>query len=211
MWLAVQRPAAPEVEVVCRPSLPALYGAHDARPVLLMLGNSLLFDADWSLPGIASVNCARQGLVARDAAPLVPRLPNMDPAAILLGFGTVEAYRALLTGQPADPVAFEAAMTDLIGGLQARWPEAHVLVSGAPFPGTGGATPILVRQTDLAALNLVLAKVAERAGARFLDTGELPLVRAGRAEAITYDGLHLTDAVYDQWRAMVADALEGTE
>ena len=173
----------PDPAPVCRPSVPEQVDPGDAA-LVLYLGNSLVFDHDWVLPGTLAVNCARQGLRAEKLR--VPDLPDVTPALIVLGFGTVE----LLQGK-SDATAFAETMAGHVAALRQRFADAQILLLGVPL------TDDMVG-SQVAALNAALADLAWTAGAHFAAAGTLP----------SYDGVHLTRAGYMGWRARIATLVE---
>jgi hypothetical protein len=177
--LAPRLASAPPVPApVCRPSVPELVDPGDAA-LVLYLGNSLVFDHDWVLPGTLAVNCARQGMLA--ARLRVSDLPDVRPALIVLGFGTVE----LMQGKP-DATAFAETMAGHIAALRQRFPEAQILLLGVPLTDD-------VAKGEVAGLNAALGALARTAGVQFAEAGALP----------SYDGVHLTRAGYIGWQARI--------
>ena len=168
---------------VCRPSVPEKVDPGDAA-LVLYLGNSLVFDHDWVLPGTLAVNCARQGMRADKLR--VSDLPDVTPALIVLGFGTVE----LMQGK-TDATAFAETMADHVAGLRQRFPGAEILLLGVPL------TDDMI-EAQVAGLNAALGDLARTAGVPFAEAGALP----------SYDGAHLTPAGYLGWRARIATLVE---
>lgn len=176
-------PAPPVPAPVCRPSLPEQVDPGDAA-LVLYLGNSLVFDHDWDLPGTLAVNCARQGLRAETLR--VPALPEVTPALLVLGFGTVELMQGRSTPEP-----FAETMADHVAALRQRFPQAEVLLLGVPL--TEG-----MDADQVAGLNGALRALARTADVAFAEAGVLP----------SYDGIHLTPAGYGAWRARIAALVE---
>lgn len=168
---------------VCRPSVPEKVDPGDAA-LVLYLGNSLVFDHDWALPGTLAVNCARQGMRADKLR--VSDLPDVTPALIVLGFGTVE----LMQGRP-DPDAFAETMAGHVAAVRARFPDAQILLLGVPLTDD-------VVEAQVAGLNAALINLARTAGVPFAEAGALP----------SYDGVHLPEAGYAGWRARIATLVE---
>ena len=178
--LAPRLASAPPVPApVCRPSVPEQVAPGDAEMVLY-LGNSLVFDHDWVLPGTLPVNCARQGMLA--ARLRVSDLPDVTPQLIVLGFGTVE----LMQGKP-DAKAFTETMAGHVAALRQRFAEAQILLLGVPLTDD-------VAEAQVAGLNAALSDLARTAGVQFAEAGVLP----------SYDGVHLTQDGYVEWRARIA-------
>jgi hypothetical protein len=176
---------------VCRPSDPPAYLARHSGTRLLLVGNSLLFDRDWILPDVAVVNCARQGQTAAAALGTAAALPDMAPAIVLLGFGSVEALRAANAGRAVLPDGFARDMEALVAALRRRWPAAAILLMTVPNPPGTART----RAADARALNAVLGRLADAdAAIRIVDINALPAMRA----AGLYDGLHPSRAVYEE-------------
>jgi hypothetical protein len=70
--LAPRLASAPPVPApVCRPSVPELVDPGDAA-LVLYLGNSLVFDHDWVLPGTLAVNLRPSGHAGRQTACVRP-------------------------------------------------------------------------------------------------------------------------------------------
>ena len=172
-------PAPDTPAPVCRPSLPQKIDPSGAE-IVLYLGNSLVFDHDWGLPGTLPVNCARQGMLA--ARLRVSDLPDVTPGLIVLGFGTVE----LLQGK-SGAKAFAEKMASHVAALRQRFPGAQLLLLGVPL--TEEMSP-----AEVAGLNAALSGLARTADVPFAEAGALP----------SYDGVHLTRAGYKGWRARIA-------
>ncbi len=206
-WPRAMAPNAPGL--TCRPSAPALVAEHTGQPALLIFGNSLLFDHGWRVPGFLPVNCARQGLTAAEALPLMAGFGDLMPEAILLGFGSVEALRAVLTETVVAPDIFGAEMDRLLSEMQARWPEVPIHLASVPiWTKSADTPPALLHQTDAEALNAELAGLANARTHVFLfDLSELPSVDPADWNRGTYDGVHLTPAVYRDWEAALAQRL----
>lgn len=179
----VLAPAPPVPAPVCRPSVPEQVDPGDAA-VVLYLGNSLVFDHAWDLPGTLPVNCARQGMRAETLR--VPALPEVTPTLIVLSFGTVE----LMQGR-TDPDPFAETMADHVAALRERYSSAEVLLLGVPL--TEG-----MDADQVAGLNGALRALARTADVAFAEAGVLP----------SYDGIHLTPAGYGAWRARIAALVE---
>ena len=177
-------PEPPVPALVCRPSVPEAVDPGPAATVLY-LGNSLVFDHDWVLPGTFPVNCAQQGLRAGKLR--VSDLPDVTPALIVLGFGTVE----LMQGK-ADPGAFADTMADHVAALRGRYPAAQILLLGVPL--TKG-----VAEAQVAGLNAALGDLAQGTDVAFAAAGALP----------SYDGVHLIRDGYTGWRARIAALVAG--
>lgn len=188
-------PPAWTAEITCRPTLPAQAYRETQDPVLLLWGNSLLFDHHWTGTDMAVVNCARQGQTAQAAQARTARLPGPAPDTILLAFGSVEAVRG-----DTDLAGFETAVAAITAELGARWPEARLLMASVPIfpemPGAGAITPQSVR-----ALNAILARQAAAAEARFIDLDRTFATLSD--SATSYDGVHLTAAAYGAWETAI--------
>lgn len=185
--------------VTCRPTSPETALADHDDGILLLWGNSLLFDNGWSDVGMAPVNCARQGMTAAVALPLTAALPGPPPDRILLAFGSVEAARAAQGAKGVDTASFSDAMSGILSGLALRWPEAEIIVASVPDFGAGALRP-----RDTAMLNEVLADLARQGGEVFVDLDAL----FGQSPPATYDGVHVTPAAYRRWEAHLRDAAE---
>lgn len=178
---------APTSPMICRPSAPAAAAAAAVDPVVLFWGNSLAHDADWNTPGrVLAINCARQGQTATEALAEVKALPDIEPAAIVLAFGTVELVR-----QAADVPQFSDTMRALTAALRDRYPAARLALTGIPAT----SAPWRYDTDQAARLNTVLAALGPD---DFLD---LDAALAGVPEAMqSYDGVHLSPTSYTAWR-----------
>lgn len=194
---AVFAPWQPLQSVACRPSFPdRALGDYDG-PVLLLWGNSLLFDNGWRDTGAEPVNCARQGLTAAQALRLTDDLPGPAPDTILVAFGSVEAVAATQADATVDAASFGAAVAAIISRLSARWPRARILLASVPnFTKQGELRP---EHTEL--LNAELAGVAGAAGANLLDLSAI----YRNDPAASYDGVHIAPRAYGKWEEAIRD------
>jgi lysophospholipase L1-like esterase len=194
---------------LCRPSAPALAAARHDGPVVLMLGNSQIFDGNWDLGPSLVINCARQGQTAEAALRTVSALPELDADAIVLGFGAVEAIR---DGRAIDPDAFRNRMEALIGSLRARWPAARLLVATVP-PMRSDLLPDRYRAASEAVTPLsaaLRALAGGRSGIRISDPARVMATDAGGlSAAMSHDGIHLTPAAYALWSREMTELLDG--
>ncbi len=198
--LPANQPTATPVQLACRPSAPAIAAERSNDPVLLLFGNSLLFDHGWSVPGYFPVNCARQGLTARDGQGSLALLPDVAPTAVIIAFGSVEAFRATERKSAVASGPFDEALRGVVEHLAERWPDAALLVSNVPATyGLG--------QADVLALNASITQAITPldSSARLLD---LDKALAGQqARDVSYDGVHLTPFAYDLWTKAIRDVL----
>ena len=198
--------------LTCRPSAPELLAAQDPRPVLLAFGNSLIFDNDWRMPNYLVVNCARQGLVVRQAQNLLDDLPDVAPTTLLMGFGSVEAIRATLLNAPLDDTDFEVAMAQTLDTLQNRWPDTVIVLASVPAWKPDRQFSIIVAQSDAAALNVALRNAVQgRPNVTFLDLSQLPSGTSDTRALWSYDGRHLLPAVYREWEDALRKVLTQKE
>lgn len=186
-----------QLGLTCRPTLPDRALGPQDRPILLLWGNSLLFDHDWTQTGTVPVNCARQGQTAQAATPLTPALPEIAPDRVLLAFGSVEAFIAARDGRPVDLEGFETALTQITEALATRWPEAEMILASVPF-GAGG----VLRLEDAGALNDRITARAVEMGAGVIDLDD---ILSGLPQGGSYDGVHLTRAGYAAWDAALGE------
>ncbi len=177
--------ASPEPEIVkvtCRPSAPELL---PAGPKVLVWGNSLSFDNDWRLERHQTVNCARQGMTAQDALPMVVALPKLEFSAIVLAFGSVELVR-----ETGDIGGFRSSIEKIQKNLITLYPDTTIVVIGVPGGNQNiwqyGSSP------QLSQINEVLRGLK---GTRFLNTTELLSIIPESMQ--TYDGVHLTKDSYE--------------
>lgn len=172
-----------------------------------MLGNSLVFDGDWDLGQALGVNCARQGLTAAAAVPHLDALPDVNPDAILLVFGTVEAIREQAS---VDIPAFRQTMTRMVAQLRNRWPRAHLIIATVP-PMRVGLLPDRHKGAveAIGALSFALRSLAETGIAIQLNDPWtfLPRDEGGLKAAMTHDGVHLTPTAYALWSQAVSSHL----
>lgn len=200
MWQAMQDARGMSSnQVTCRPTTPERAFAGTEKPVLLLWGNSLLFDNDWQSTSGAIVNCARQGQTAVAAVPRTALLPGPKPDAILVAFGSVEAFHASNGGRTLDIDAFRSAMTDILDDVSRRWPTADVIVTSTPAFSTIGT----LRRADVATLNTELTAVASRIGAGYLDLSRV----LQEHPTPSYDGVHVSPGAYALWEAEIRDML----
>lgn len=191
-------PSPPAPHVTCRPSAPALAAVRSEEPAVLFWGNSLLFDGTWAGLGFLPVNCAHQGMTAGVAVGRTDLLPEMEVAAIVLAFGSVE----LLRERAIDTDLFAATMIGIRDRLREKYGPVPILVSGVPMtelaePAWGYLSP------DVSArVNRVLRDLS---GTTYLDLSRV-LSDIGPKQQ-TYDGIHLTGAAYAAWGQAIAQAL----
>lgn len=193
-------PAAFVDTLICRPSKPHVAYADANGPVVLMWGNSLLFDHDWvSLPGDV-VNCARQGMTAARAQGLTTQLPAISPSHVLLAFGSVEAFRAGHIGEPVVPRDIAGAVGSIAGDIAARWPDAQIVLTHVP-----DFQSLPIRSADVAAINEALNGISD---VHLLDLN----AAFGNADRprLSHDGVHPGQQAYAYWetalRGMMATA-----
>lgn len=191
-WVAHERlsPKAPP----CRPSAPfRAMQAHDG-PVALLIGNSQVFDGDWRPGDALAVNCGRQGMLAAEGLAAAPALPGIDPDAVLVGFGAVEALRG------ADAAAFAQDYDALLERLRARWPDARIIAMTVPpmradAPDLPGTAPRAAAAAPAFSTEIRAAAAAH--GIAILDAGAaLGIGDAPPPAALSHDGVHLSAAGY---------------
>lgn len=185
--------------VVCRPSAPAQAYHDSTEPVVLLWGNSLLFDYHWYGLEASIVNCAHQGQIAVDAAPKTRFLPQVMPDLIVVAFGSVEALRASKGRQTLDLVGFEDGMADILDQITHKWPEAKVLVNSTP----GFADVGILHENDVQNLNVVIERLAFNSGAQYLSIQSL----LKDASNPSYDGVHISPKAYYLWEAAIHEIL----
>ncbi len=180
-WFANQ--AQPTQNVACRPSVPQLLSDG---PKVLFWGNSIAFDHGWDIPGLSVVNCAVQGLTARQALLLTEKLPEIEFDAIVVVFGSVELVR-----DQVEVEEFGASIEGVIKDLRSRYEGSDIIALGVPenkskdriwlYPGGRNATTVNARLTSLENVD-------------FLNTTAL-LDNVPDSQR-TYDGVHLTKQSY---------------
>lgn len=169
--------------LACRPSASE---ALPSGPTVLILGNSLAFDANWPLDGSQTVNCARQGLTASAAIPLIETLPDIAPKAVVLVFGTVELVRG-----NADPDAFQADMATVVETLRARTPDTAIVILNVASMGENWSYD----SVDAGVLNAAILGID---GVSVLPLDPILALHEG---PVSYDGVHLIPSVYTLIRA----------
>ncbi|WP_420862200.1 SGNH/GDSL hydrolase family protein [Algirhabdus cladophorae] len=167
---------------VCRPSSPEKLGD---QPAVLFWGNSLAFDGDWPLDGFVSVNCGVQGLTAQAAVELTPSLPDLDFAAVVIIFGTVELIRGA-----ESPEIFRASVNDVLDQLGQKYPKAKFVALGVP---RRTATNIWRYENErhLDVVNDILRQMND---VIFIDSTEI--LEDLTAGSETYDGVHFSRQSY---------------
>ena len=171
-----------DLDMQCRPSSPELLASG---PKVLFWGNSLAFDHGWAVDGYLTVNCARQGLTAKQAVTMIEALPDIDAAAIVLVFGTVELARDIESVSE-----FQAAIESILTRLEVDHPGARIVMLGIP----DGGSDVWTYQGNraLPGMNAFLAGID---GAAFLDTmGALSVLPDSDR---SYDGVHLSGDAYN--------------
>jgi len=215
MWLLVRLfPAAAQDQA--RPKTPAAdrweaaiaaFEAEDKKTpppqdAVLFVGSSSirLWDLPKSFPGVAAINRGFGGSQMVDAARYARRIITpYKPRLIVL----YEGDNDLNAKKSPEQIAVD--FDDLLKTVRAELPETPLLVVGCkPSP----ARWKLVEQQRQ--LNRLLAERCQKDGrATFLDV-ETPMLGADgqpRAEMFRTDNLHLNDAGYAVWNALVAPHL----
>jgi hypothetical protein len=119
--------------------------------------------------------------VARTSA-----LPDVDFAAVVIVFGTVELVRGV-----EDPDTFRVAVNDITNQLVQKYPNAKITALGVPRRRNTLNVWYYEGQRHLDALNDILKQLN---GVAFIDSTQiLERVMAGSE---TYDGVHFTDESY---------------
>lgn len=177
------------LQTTCRPSNPA-QARENEQNVVLYLGNSLVFDHDWQIEGTAPVNCAQQGRTAAELA--IDSLPNIRPDLVVVGFGTVEYLRAEQQNRQPDIASVTQSIETLNEKLKIRYPDAKTMVLGLPPLEVAG------KRISTTQLNESISDLANRSG----------LIWAPISATSRYDGIHLDESEYAQWRQAVIRSLE---
>lgn len=189
-----ERPQDPEFTPTCRPSSPEKLGGQSA---VLFWGNSLAFDGDWPLNGFVSVNCAVQGMTADTAADRTPALPDMEFAAVVLIFGTVE-----LVQDRADPAVFRTALNTITADITQKYPDAQIIAVGVPRNESAKDVWAYESQPHLDAFNDTLGQLAN---VTFIDSAKrLASLPVGSE---TYDRVHLSRQSYLLLNAAIQSVL----
>lgn len=125
----------------------------------------------------------------------VSRLPQIDPTAIAVFFGTVELLRT-----SSDLAVFRAAVDANLAELKRLYPNATVVLFGIP-DGPGSAW-------SYAPSNVIAAKneiLETRAGTVFIET--TPLLSDIPPDEQSYDGIHLSATSYGRLEMALAAQL----
>lgn len=178
----LRRPAA-------RPDFAGMAGSKFVRPsagAVILLGDSQL---EWApLTDLLVRNRALSGARTSDLAAWLDLVLAERPARIVLMIGSNDAW----FGRP--PAESEAALRDVLTRVRDEVGCAVTMLSVPPLVG---------RAREVAAINRVLATLAEEFGHRLVDvTGTLA------AMSWTDDGLHLNGAAYDAVLPLVRGAIE---
>lgn len=196
----------------CNRSAPAPLDCRLLNPSgttqVLMLGNSLLHDFDWSLPAAQVFNCAKQGQTLNEfrARWRTGSLPLEQPDVVVMAFGTVEVIRA--EREPRHLQEFMASYPGFLADLRQRWPEARLVVNLLPEINRElfGRPHLDIAAIDQ--LNRFIRQSTTCGGCQVIDLPEvLTRGESGFDETLTYDGVHLTAQAYDQWRDALARIL----
>ncbi len=172
----------------------ALFAEHPPAPgALAMVGDSITEGGDWPrlLPGVRTANF---GVGWDRTSGLLARLSQIDaakPSKIALLIGTNDIGNAV-------PVAEVAANADrIIAALTALAPGAVLVQAVMPREAQF--------RHEIETLNAALAESAERHGAAFLDTYAPFLAGESLDPSVTDDSLHLNEAGYARWAALLQD------
>lgn len=164
---------------------------------IVFLGDSLTEWGAWQewFPGTLVVN---RGIGGDTTEGLLNRLDAAihEPAAVLLLVGTNDLALRI----PADDIM--ARHREIIEQIGIRAPEARLTVQS-----------VMPRQRKfqerIQALNENLERLAEKAGAAYLD--QWPLLDDGTGQlksGYTEDGLHLNGTAYREWAALLAPIVQ---
>lgn len=187
------RTAAP-AQLDCRISNPT------GSTQVLMLGNSLLHDFNWPLPSAQVFNCAKQGQTLDE---FIKRwrtgsLPIEQPDVVVIAFGTVEVIRA--ERERRHLLDFMTLYPDFLAGLQQRWPASRLVVNLIPDinPDLYGQPRLDI--SAIAQLNQFIRQATTCSACQVIDLPQVLLHgEEGFGEALTYDGVHLTEYGYRKW------------
>lgn len=181
-------------QMQCRPSSPALL--PDGQKILFW-GNSLAFDHGWSFNGFQPINCARQGLTAQAARPMTSQLPDMEFAAVVIVFGTVELVQNI-----KDTAEFGEAVLDVSSQLRSAYPNAKLVVLGVPDGRQDVWSYARASQTEK-----INARLDSLEDTIFVDsTAALSDILEDHQ---TYDGVHLTPVSYASLEREILQIIEG--
>jgi lysophospholipase L1-like esterase len=131
-------------------------------------------------------------------APLL--LEGKSPALVVLAIGINDAYAT-----PDRERQFQETYTELLHRLALLAPKL-VVANIPPIDPKGPLTAITgIDASLIERYNLILPKLAEDAGASFIDLNKA--VSAGGA-AETIDGVHLAPRAYGQWDAALLEGIK---
>jgi len=166
---------------------------------VLLLGNSLLHDYEWSLNGYRTINCSRQGLTIEKFLSLEIEDTNFDPAFVVIAFGTVEAIRQK-TDVNYDQQSFLQNLKELSDYVNSYWPDTKIIITAVPpinnqIYNADYIAPALVDKINTAiSTAFKFSAKAEIDLRNILDTDE-----HGLTDRMTYDGVHLRELAYKRW------------
>lgn len=184
--------------VTCRPTAPGLAAMRTSAPVVLLWGNSLLFDAPWAGQSFFPINCAHQGMTAEVAVKRTELLPDIAVDAIVLAFGSVELIREA----DIDTTRFAGTVAAIRNQLADRYGPVPIIVSGVP--STPLAEPVWGYLTpgDGVRINRALRELD---GAVYLDLSRA--LADVPSPSQTYDGIHLTAESYMAWEQAIMEMM----
>ena len=168
---------------------------------VLFLGNSLLYDYTWSLKDYRTINCSRQGLTLEKFLSLEIENNDFDPVYTVVAFGTVEAVR-LKSYVSYDQKSFVQHLMRLNELVSSKWPGSKLIIIAVPpinnhIYKNDYVDPILIEKLNTAISSVFGQPSVEWIDLRIiLDTSE-----HGLTDAMTYDGVHLSEIAYKRWNS----------
>jgi hypothetical protein len=167
---------------------------------VLMLGNSLLHDFNWPLPGAHVFNCAKQGQTLGEFINRWRKtsLPLEQPDVVVIAFGTVEVIRAEKERRHLQD--FMVLYPDFLADLQQRWPGARLVVNLLPDINRDLYGQPNLDLSAIDQLNQFIRQSTTCSACQVIDVPRLLLQGEDSfGETLTYDGVHLTEYGYSKW------------
>lgn len=166
---------------------------------IVMLGDSITEQGDWTelLPDWPVVNAGRSGYTTAQLVPVAAEVASRSPDTVFVLTGTND----IRDGHP--PEWTSARLTELVGQITRVSPETEIVVQTVP--------PRDDRPDEASATADAIAATASSGGLTMLDLHSAFDDGSGRFRAEeTTDGIHLSDAGYERWAAILIDALHET-
>lgn len=178
------------------------YRARAANPIVIF-GDSI---TEWAmLPdkicGHAVVNAGIGGANVGDLVNFAPLLfEDKSPALVVIAIGTNDAHAG-----PNSEAQFSASYTKLLQRLSLIAPK--LAVASIPAVDPKGALTVAAKldASLVDRFNMLLPKLAEEAGASFIDVHDAVSAKGPPA---TPDGVHLAPSAYDLWEGAMLTGIK---